>query len=176
MQTETHVSVPLIPFLQACLSINPCFPRSLLSYLSPYFPLLSKSSSIAAFEGLPSSLNNWSAFITDLKIFPHWKCWLWFYEGGWDFYCLSWMRRSLKPAQAVTCDSSSDISVLNSWTLWKAGTAELCGRVGAISGLWSVVYTEHHIPKPCILDKKNDTFGFSMVPACLECDYSVYDY
>ena len=135
MQTETHVSVPLIPFLQACLSINPCFPRSLLSYLSPYFPLLSKNSSIAAFEGLPSSLNNWSAFITDLKIFPHWKCWLWFYEGGWDFYCLSWMGRSLKPAQAVTCDSSSDISVLNSWTLWKAGTAELCGRVGAISGL-----------------------------------------
>ena len=40
----------------------------------------------------------------------------------------------------------------------------------------SMVYTEHHTPKPCILDKQNDIFGFSKVPACLECDYSVYDH
>ena len=64
-------------------------------------------------------------------------------------------------------------------------TPELCEKLALLSSVeeweqsldfWSMVYTEHHTPKPCILDKKNDTFGFSKVPACLECDYSVYDY
>ena len=162
MQTESYVSVPLIPFLQACLSINPGFPRSPLSYLSPYFPLLSKISSIAAFEGLPSSLNNWPTFIKDLKIFPHWKCWLWFYEGGWDFYCLSWMRRSLQISTGhdmwlqLRHSSSQLLNFVKSWHCWA-----LWKSVSNLwtFGQWCTLSIIH--PNPAFLLRKMTPLGLA---------------